>query len=52
MKYSVLLALLITACGDSGCDLEEYTQIVNGERQRCSSFQCPNSPKEITCRKI
>jgi len=51
MKYSVLLALLITACGDTGCNLEEYTQRVNGEFQRCTSFKCPNSPKEITCRR-
>ena len=36
----------------TGCDLEEYTQRVNGEFQRCTAFQCPNSPSEITCRKI
>jgi hypothetical protein len=52
MKYSVLFTLLLTACGDTGCNLEEYTQRVNGEFQRCSSFQCPGHVKEVTCRKV
>ena len=52
MKYLLLIVLVISGCGDTGCSIEEYTQRVNGEFQRCTSFQCPNSPKEITCRKI
>ena len=51
MKNIILIVLLFTGCGDTNCSIEEFTQKVNGEYQRCSSFQCPNSPKEITCRK-
>jgi len=50
-RYITILALTLTACGDTGCNIEEYTQRVNGEFQRCTAFQCPNLPKEITCRR-
>jgi hypothetical protein len=50
--WAPLLILILTACGDTGCNVEEYTQRVNGEFQRCISFQCPGHVKEITCRKI
>jgi len=50
--WAPLLILLLTACGDTGCNVEEYTQRVNGEFQRCSSFQCPGHVKEITCKKV
>jgi len=56
MKYSLLLALLLAACGDTGCRIEESTTRVvrNGETyyERCWREVCPNSPTiQLRCQR-
>lgn len=55
MKYSLLLAVLLTACGDTGCgETETLTRITDASGtywQRCWEFQCPGHIKERRCRK-
>lgn len=49
MKYSILLAVLLTACGDSGCEITEYRVTENGQTKRCVEERCANSPVYRRC---
>jgi len=49
MKYSILLAVLLAACGDSGCNIEEYRVSENGQTKKCVEERCPNSPVYRRC---
>ena len=57
MKYSLLLALLVTACGDTGCRIEETTtRVSKGSEtflERCWREVCPGvSTQILRCSKI
>jgi len=56
MKYSVLLALLITACGDTGCNVEEtLTRVSKGGEvywERCWREHCAGTTTiNLRCRR-
>lgn len=55
MKYTLLVALLLASCGDTGCELEEERiRIWTGTNyvyQTCYIETCKNSDRiEKTCR--
>jgi len=57
MKPTLLLALLLASCGDTGCRIEESTTRVvrNGETylERCYLEKCPNmSIQTLRCQRI
>jgi hypothetical protein len=57
MKATLVLALLLASCGDTGCRIEESTTRVTrlGETyyERCWREVCPNSPTiQLRCQRI
>ena len=57
MKYPLLLALILTACGDTGCRIEETTtRVSKGSEtylERCWREVCPNSPTiQLRCQRV
>ena len=56
MKHALLLALLLTACSDTGCSIEEtVTRVSKGSEvywERCWREKCPNTPHQVLrCRR-
>jgi hypothetical protein len=49
MKYSILLAVLLAACGDSGCEITEYRVTENGVSKRCIIERCGDFKPYIRC---
>lgn len=56
----LLIVTLMTGCGDTGCEYEDFTHIERGANSEianmlvvtkyCTRERCPGLPDRITCR--